>query len=86
MSSRPGLGYRKSPTILVTPATTSAGLFTLWNLASLKKSELSSCRMVTRMSYPEATKASAMMLTATGSFGGVWSHAGTCTSSATKKL
>ena len=82
----PGAGNSAPPTSLRVPITTSAGLFNLANLASLKKSDLNSTRSTERMSYPDSVNAFARVSMASGSLGGVTDHAGTWASSATKKL
>ena len=65
---------------------TAAGLFILAKRAFLKKSELKITRRVRRMSHCDARKAVAMVSMALRSRGGVVIQAGTCGSSATKKL
>src|SRR5262249_20082160 len=82
----PGAGNSNPPTNRMILTTTSAGLLILAKRAFLKKSELNSTRKVERISHCDSAKALASVLTASGSHGGVVIHAGTCGSSATKKL
>ena len=80
------LGKRCPPVTRTVLTTISAGLLILAKVACLKKSELKSTRRTERMSYDDLLKASIRVVMASGSRGGTVGQAGTCGSSAMKKL